>query len=215
VRKNEGKTCAFCHGGRVYPEFTGQYGVVKDIHHERGMTCLDCHCQTQLHGDGQAYRSRREVRAKPSCAQCHPPDKIENPKAAKAHRLHSDSLTCQACHAVSTYKNCRNCHLGKGSQTKAGFFLGRSPRNPGIVTTLRLVPTVRTTFEKAGIRMSRYDRLPNYWDSTPHVIRKQTERTSNCQMCHLVKMGFLTSSKLIQGGANANEKLVYTPKPIP
>jgi len=26
VRKDEGKTCAYCHGGRVYPEYTGEYG---------------------------------------------------------------------------------------------------------------------------------------------------------------------------------------------
>ena len=62
--------------------------------------------------------------------------------------------------------------------------------------------------------MENYDALPNYWDAAPHVIRKGTERTNNCQMCHLVKMGFLTRDKLIENGSKANEQLLYLPKPI-
>jgi len=214
VRKDEARTCGFCHGGRVYPEFTGQYGVVKDAHFEKGMMCLDCHSRKEMHGDGNRTASRKEVAERPRCETCHPAGQEKTEKAKKAHETHRKTLSCTACHALSTYKNCSNCHLGKGGQSKIGFYLGRSPRDPGIVTTLRLVPTVRNTFASAGIAMERYDALPNYWDTVPHVIRKVTERTTNCTMCHLVKMGFLTPSKLIEGGSEANEDLVYTPKPI-
>lgn len=170
--------------------------------------------KAQLHGDGTLRRSRREAAAKPSCEGCHLMADIANEKAEEAHSVHEGKLSCAACHSLSTYKNCYNCHLGKGAESKSGFFLGRSPADKTIVTTLRAVPTVRDTFKEAGIAMQNYDALPNYWDGAPHVIRKSTERTANCQMCHLIKMGFLTSDKLIENGSKANEQLVYTPKPV-
>jgi hypothetical protein len=214
VRKNEARTCGFCHGGRVYPEFTGQYGVVKDAHFEKGMMCMDCHSMEEMHGDGKQAASRREVAARPRCETCHPAGEEKAEKAREAHEKHQGKLSCTACHALSSYKNCSNCHLGKGGQSRIGFFLGRSPSNKNIVTTLRLVPTVRDTFANAGIAMENYDALPNYWDTVPHVMRRVTERTTNCAMCHLAKMGFLTRSNLIEGGARANEDLLVTPKPI-
>lgn len=214
VKRDEKNTCAFCHGGRVYPEFTGQYGVVKDVHQTRGMMCVDCHKKEEMHGDGTSYRSRKEVAAKPACSTCHPEGSEKSEKAREAHAKHKGRLSCTACHALSTYKHCYNCHLGKGAESKAGFILGLSPRDHKTITTLRAVPTVRDTFNTAGIKMEKYDALPNYWDTVPHVIRKTTERTANCQMCHLVKMGFLTRAKLIENGSKANEQLLYTPRPI-
>lgn len=214
VKKDEKNTCAFCHGGRVYPEFTGQYGVVKDVHHTKSMMCMDCHKMQEMHGDGNRYRSRREVADKPTCVSCHPQGNEKSEKAADAHDKHKGILTCQACHAVSTYKNCYNCHLGKGARSASGFFLGLSPKDKRTVTVLRAIPTVRDTFKSVGIEMRNYDALPNYWDAMPHVIRKSTERTTNCHMCHLVKMGFLTREKLIKNGSRANDQLLYVPRPV-
>jgi len=214
VRKDESKTCAFCHGGRVHPEFTGSYGVIPDVHHKKGMTCMDCHKMEEMHGDGNAYATWKERKIRPSCASCHPPGEEKSDKAREAHAKHQGILTCSACHALSTYRNCRNCHLGKGSESEAGFILGRSPRNKDLVTTLRLIPAVRDTFAAVGIRMENYDALPNYWDTVPHCTCKLTERTGNCQMCHLVKMGFLKKSDLPEGGSKANEGLIYAPRPI-
>jgi hypothetical protein len=37
VKKGEGKTCAFCHGGRVYPEYVGEYGGAPDVHYQNSM----------------------------------------------------------------------------------------------------------------------------------------------------------------------------------
>ena len=215
VKGDTEKTCGFCHAGRVYPEYTGQYGVVKDVHMEKGMMCLDCHKKESLHGDGTAYASRRQVKAKPACADCHPFDETQSQKARQAHEPHEGILTCTACHAISTYKQCTGCHLGAGGKSKSGFILGPDPENPSVITTLRTVPTVPDTFKKAGLSMTHYDQVPNFHAATPHVIRKQTERTNNCAMCHLVKVGFLTKSKLIPGGAKANETLIYRPKPVP
>lgn len=208
------KTCGFCHGGRVYTEFTGRYGVIKDVHYEKGMLCLDCHSQKEFHGDGSAPASRHETRFGPKCTDCHSPGAAKTDKARHAHGVHRAKVSCTACHALSTYKNCYNCHLGKGGESKSGFILGRDPRNPEMITTLRVAPAVKDTFAAAGIHMARYDQVPNYYSTLPHVIRKNTERTNNCSMCHLIKMGFLNADNLIQGGSEANRALVYTPKPI-
>jgi len=72
VKRDEGKTCALCHGGRVYPEFTGEYGGTPDVHYQKGMVCMDCHNKTEFHGDGKAYTSRQERKDRPACLNCHP-----------------------------------------------------------------------------------------------------------------------------------------------
>jgi hypothetical protein len=212
VKRDEGKTCAFCHGGRVYPEFTGEYGGSPDVHYQKGMICLDCHKKTETHGDGTAYASRREVKGRPACLNCHPAGQEKNEKARSAHLQHKDKLSCAACHAGAPYRNCAACHAGTGAASNPGFILGLSPRDRKTVTTLRLIPTVRDTFQGAGIKMEGYDRLPNYWDTAPHNIRKRTERTRSCEVCHEEKKDFLTPETLIKNGSRENERLIHVPK---
>ncbi len=214
VKRDEGKTCALCHGGRVYPEFTGEYGGTPDVHYQKGMVCMDCHKKAQFHGDGNRYLSKREVKEKPACVKCHKPGEEKTEKAKTAHEKHSEKLSCVSCHASGQYRNCYGCHLGKGATAKPGFILGLNPKDKKTVTTLRVIPTVRDTFQPAGIKMENYDALPNYWDATPHNIKKRTERTRSCDVCHVDKAGFLTKETLIKNGSKANEGLIYDPKPI-
>ena len=214
VKRDEGKTCALCHGGRVYPEFTGDYGGSPDVHYQKGMLCVDCHKLTGLHGNGTAYRSRQESGEKPSCVACHKGGAEKSEKARSSHATHRDKVACQACHASAPYRNCYDCHLGKGAQSKPGFFLGLNPRDKTKVTTLRLIPVVRDTFKDTGIGMARFDMLPNYWNASPHNILKRTEQTRSCNVCHEEKKGFLTRESLIKGGSRANEGLIYAPKPL-
>jgi hypothetical protein len=214
VKRDEGRTCALCHGGRVYPEFTGEYGGTPDVHYQKGMVCMDCHKKTEFHGDGNTYQSRHERKDRPACIQCHPAGKEKSEKAKSAHEAHQEKLSCVSCHASGQYRNCYDCHLGKGATAKPGFILGRNPRNKKTVTTLRVIPTVRDTFQAAGIKMERFDALPNYWDTAPHNIKKRTERTRSCDVCHVDKQGFLTKEMLLKDGSKANEELIYEPKPI-
>ena len=214
VKRDEGKTCAFCHGGRVYPEFTGEYGGSADVHYQKGMICMDCHKKTEFHGDGKTYRTRLERTDRPSCVQCHKAGEEKTEKAKSAHANHGGKVSCAACHASAAYRNCYDCHLGKGATSKPGFILGLNPRDKKTVTTLRVIPTVRDTFEPAGIKMDNFDSLPNYWDTVPHNIRKRTERTRSCEVCHEEKKDFLSKDTLIKGGSKANGELIYTPKPI-
>jgi len=215
VKKDEGKTCAFCHGGRVYPEFTGEYGGTADVHYQKGMMCMDCHKKREFHGDGKAYQAKEEVKDRPSCRDCHRLGGEAKLTAQVAHLKHQDKVTCFGCHSSAEYRNCYDCHVGGGSEAKPGFMLGMSPKNKKQITTLRLIPTVRDSFQNAGIRMEQFDRLPNYWDTPAHNIRKRTERTRYCDACHEERKGFLTKEKLIKDGSKANLELLHTPKPIP
>jgi hypothetical protein len=209
VKKNEGKTCAFCHGGRVYPEFTGEYGGSPDVHYQKGMMCMDCHKKSEIHGDGTMAVNKQSVKDRPRCLTCH---KLAD--SQMAHNIHQNKVSCQGCHANGDYRQCINCHLGPGSTSKPGFILGRNPRDNKTLTTLRLVPAVRDTFKSVGIAMSNFDAAPNYWDSPVHSIKKRTPRTRSCDSCHVKREGFLTEKALIKDGSKANRNLIYNLKPM-
>ncbi|HUX39465.1 MAG TPA: cytochrome c3 family protein [Rectinemataceae bacterium] len=210
IRKDEGKTCALCHGGRVYPEFTGDYGGNADIHYQNGMGCVDCHRPLELHGRGVAYPDRRSVAEKPSCSACHAPGSETTDKGSQAHAIHGDKVSCSACHSSSEYRGCSSCHLGEGASASPQFVLGNNPRKPGQLSTLRLVPAVRDTFAKAGIASSSFDALPNFWDTVPHNTKKRTDRTRDCSTCHDRREHFLDAGSLPAGGSAANDKLIFT-----
>ncbi len=208
VKVDESKTCALCHGGRVYPEFTGEYGGTPDVHYRKGMTCVDCHSGEQFHGDGVAYAGRRDVADKPACADCHDIATMGNASTQQAHATHEDSVSCSACHTASVYRQCSSCHLGGGATASPAIVLGENPRVPGQLTTLRLIPTVRDTFAKAGIAQASYDALPNYWDAVPHNMAKRTDRTRDCDSCHEDHTYWLEAGAIPKGLSLKNLELV-------
>lgn len=212
IKKDEGKTCAFCHGGRVYPEYTGDYGGSTDVHYQKGMMCVDCHKKVEMHGDGMKYTGKQEVKDRPKCTSCHKTIKSNKLRVRVAHDAHKGKVSCYGCHAAGQYRNCYACH--KESTSKPGFILGKNPRNPGEITTLRIVPTVRDTFAYAGIKQEHFDRLPNYWNTPAHTIKKRTDRTRSCDICHTEKKDFLTRETLLEDGSRANQGLIHVPKPI-
>ena len=58
-----------------------------DIHFTRGMVCIDCHTEREVHGDGQVYRKRHyEVELR--CETCHgTPDKLATGVTAQGRKL--------------------------------------------------------------------------------------------------------------------------------
>ncbi|MDP3178267.1 MAG: hypothetical protein Q8M76_10215 [Spirochaetaceae bacterium] len=209
VKKDEAKTCALCHGGRVYPEFTGEYGGTADVHYQKGMSCVDCHSGDEFHAAAGEQGDRRAVADKPTCLACHPSGSEETDKAKEAHADHGELVSCSACHSSSAYRGCASCHLGEGATSSPQFVLGDNPRMPGQLTTLRLVPTVRDTFKKVGIAQAGFDEVNTLWDTVPHNTRKRTERTRDCATCHSEKLHVLTEEELPKDGPAANEKLVF------
>jgi len=189
-------------------------GGSADIHYQKGMTCLECHGKMEFHGTGSAYTSKKEVKEKPACTGCHKTGTEKTEKAKSSHVRHRDKVSCYACHSGGMYTNCYDCHLGKGATPRPGFFLGLDHKDKKTVTTLRITPAVRDTFKSAGIIMEKYDSLPNYRATAAHNIKKRTDRTRSCEVCHVEKKNFLTKEMLIRNGSRANELLLYSPKPI-
>jgi len=58
-----------------------------DVHFTRGLACIDCHTEREVHGDGQVYRKRHyEVELR--CETCHgTPDKLATGVTAQGRKL--------------------------------------------------------------------------------------------------------------------------------
>jgi hypothetical protein len=85
--------------------------LTTDVHRSpapagKAMQCVNCHSQTEIHGDGNEYHSLIES---PSvkCVDCH---KIENLSDNPAHTQHGENVSCAACH-VQTVTSCYGCHF--------------------------------------------------------------------------------------------------------
>ena len=125
VKKDEGKTCAFCHGGRVYPEYTGEYGGAPDVHYQKGMLCMDCHKKAEFHGDGTAYIIKNEVKQRPACKNCHKPGNEAKMTAQIAHREHEGKGDVLWLPSGAAYRQCQQCHLGGRRHVQSRDVLGR------------------------------------------------------------------------------------------
>ena len=215
VKKDEGKTCAVCHGGRVYPEYTGKISGKPDVHFQKGMACIDCHKKEHLHGNmGGAPSNKRMEGNKPQCRDCHEPGKEAKTTAKLAHARHEGTVSCYGCHSQGEYNNCYNCHIGTGATTRSGFILGAHPEDKKVLTTVRAIPVARDTFRSSGLKMEHFDQVPDYRATPVHNIQKITERTRSCDTCHVKRKGFLSKGSLIKNGSKANEGLIFRMRPL-
>lgn len=70
--------------------------VPSDIHHQRGLECVDCHSSTEVMGDGKAH-ARKSTQVRLQCLDCHPPAGASLPLLPAA-RLDPESRRIQALH---------------------------------------------------------------------------------------------------------------------
>jgi hypothetical protein len=54
--------------GKLHGKFYNH--LTPDVHHQRGMSCIDCHTSSDLHGDGNIY-SKKEQAVEIRCSTCH------------------------------------------------------------------------------------------------------------------------------------------------
>jgi hypothetical protein len=202
VKKDEKKTCGACHGGRVYPEYTGECSGTPDVHFQKGMACTACHTKRRLHGTSGAGD-------RPQCRTCHKAGKEASPTGRLAHEKHDGKVSCYGCHAQGKYRNCYDCHKGRAASSETAFILGADPRDKRSLTTLRSVPLARSSFVDEGIRMEGFDDVPDYRAAPLHTIRKSTERTRSCDVCHVARKDFLSTKALPKNGSKANEGLIF------
>jgi hypothetical protein len=71
------QACRSCHvrGTRIMQNYKGKFersgfNVQPDVHSKNGMTCVDCHTERDLHGDGAIY-SRQVEAIEIRCETCH------------------------------------------------------------------------------------------------------------------------------------------------
>lgn len=214
VKKDESKTCAVCHGGRIYPEYIGKLSGTPDIHFQKGMGCTDCHKKGQMHGSGNSYTNKDEAKDRPRCKDCHKTGGEAKVISRLAHSKHEGKVSCYGCHVHAAYSNCYDCHDGNASSSKPSFILGVNPIDRKSLTTLRALPIERNTFAKYGIKMEKFDEIPDYRAAPVHNIRKSTDRTRSCDICHINKKDFLTRGSLLKNGSRANEKLIFNMAPL-
>jgi hypothetical protein len=142
------------------------------------MVCYDCHTADELHGGGDASH-RYEVRDMPRCENCHE----SNPETNEYHSMHWGTLSCQACHSQE-YKNCNACHVRDSAITGTSYLRFKIGKNslPELrsykYVTLRHIPIAIDTYEAWGeSQLSNFTSLPTWKYSSPHNIRRRTDRT--------------------------------------
>jgi hypothetical protein len=173
--------CVACHasrGGHAY--FGLGRGARPDVHlTQAGFTCLDCHDQRQMHGDGKIYESRYKSASAITCTDCH--DYVEG--ANEYHEEHLGDFDCQVCHSQD-YNNCGSCHVGgKGARIPSylGYKIGMNPipeDKPYRMALLRRTLAAPDNWSEYGVQeASAFDARPTFNYTTPHNILRWTSRT--------------------------------------
>jgi hypothetical protein len=113
--------CLSCHKREQAIFNMGQASQTLDVHIAKGMTCMDCHNASEVHGTGIAFHSMHDSGAvTTACENCH----TFGEDASRAHTIHKGKLDCAACH-VSNSIFCLNCHMDNviKDQSRAGNFI--------------------------------------------------------------------------------------------
>jgi hypothetical protein len=188
--------CVACHssrGGHAY--FGLGIGAQPDLHlTQAGFTCLDCHTQQQIHGDGNIYAHRYEAAVSPQCQDCHAGIKDAN----DYHEAHIEDFACHLCHSQD-YNNCGSCHVGGAGARIAShltYKIGLNPipdDKPYKFALLRRTLAAPDSWEKFGIaQMPAFDAKTTFNYTTPHNLLRWTTRTKVAQgrscfdSCHVV-----------------------------
>lgn len=222
-------TCAACHGGRVYGEFTGlKNKYAADVHYEsEKMTCIGCHTAKEMHADASRVNNRFNIPERPNCRNCHEEVVSAEPKT-KSHNIHRNRVACQVCHAQAN-KNCFSCHVGtdknglpyfKCKETKILFIIGLNPNKsedkPYDYVVLRHPPADPGLFEfyiKNGL--PDFDTLPTWKLATPHNIRRVTPQNRKCNNCHGNPSLFLNKDYMAEWELKANAGIIVPEARIP
>jgi hypothetical protein len=192
-------TCVACHssrGGHAY--FGLGVGAQPDVHlMQAGFTCLECHPQKQIHGDGRIHENRYRTSMGPQCRDCHDNTAGSN----DYHKAHGQTFDCHVCHSQD-YNNCGSCHVGGAGAripSHLNFKIGLNPipeDKPYRLALLRRTPAAPDNWAEYGTpQMPDFNAKPTFNYTTPHNILRWTTRTRveegrTCSdSCHVVQDG--------------------------
>lgn len=189
--------CVSCHVSRGGHAYFGQAtGTVPDVHLTNAQfTCVRCHTQNEIHGDGNVYDQRYKMALMPKCQNCHPNGGAQN----EYHRKHMDTFSCNTCHSQD-YNNCGSCHIGgEGARIPSyqGFKIGMNPipetKNYKFAVLRRSLMAPDSWDHYGVATLPAFDSKPTYKYATPHNIIRWTSRTQvgagkPCyDACHIIK----------------------------
>jgi len=184
AKAKEMDTCLKCHGKEGMLFMMGRQMGNLDVHVAKGMICVDCHKDEDVHGDGNIYKSMREPGAvEASCESCHKEINTE----IRAHTVHGEKLACNACH-LSQMVSCMNCHFDTFLRTwkrEGNFFL-----NLGY--SLLMNHNGKVT---AGTAMSFVTNNQKFIVFSPQFTHSVQKKGKACGDCHANE-----AMKLIQQG---------------
>lgn len=222
-------TCAGCHGGRVFGEFTGlNKNIAADTHFaDADMTCMDCHTEAQMHASAEGVTTRLRSARRPRCETCHPEVSAKD-SDRPAHLIHRRKVACQVCHAQAV-KQCYGCHVGtdakgiayfKCQKTELGFKIGRNPAptadRPSIYSVKRHPPVVPETFDfYSPAALKQFAQSPTWKECAPHTIQRLTTQNRACNNCHGNRELFLDVSDLADWEVVANAAVVVADDQLP
>lgn len=187
AKPHQKNQCMACHGARIGADFMGndEEGRLPDAHFAKGKSCTSCHGANQLHASVPEDRDRYHNDSGASCESCH-----DIPNVNNHHIVHWDDLSCHVCHS-QPYSNCGSCHVEEAWKTDPDY----QENNPSIdfriglnpipdrrfkYVTLRHAPVAPDTYDNWGEKgmATKYNDYPSWKYTTPHSIRRWTERTS-------------------------------------
>jgi len=222
-------TCASCHGGRIFGEFTGlNKKIPADTHFaDEDMTCMDCHKADQMHAAADGVATRRQSPTRPRCEACHP-EAVAEDSPRPAHQIHRRKVACQVCHAQPA-KQCYGCHVGtdkknipyfKCQKTTLDFKIGLnpdpSPDRPCRYSVKRHPPIVPETFDYYSPgALKHFDQEPTWKSGAPHTIRRRTPQNAACNNCHGNRELFLDVKDLADWERKANAAVVVSDENLP
>ncbi|MEW6381063.1 MAG: hypothetical protein AB1611_15845 [bacterium] len=180
ARKNA--TCFGCHLKEKLVIELSQNDENKDVHTAARMSCITCHKDPDIHGDGVARQSFQDTGViTTSCESCHVGEKTKGPRfdpEIRAHKRHKKSteLHCNACH-VKAVLTCYNCHFSEFMKTRSqnGNFIPTS--NPLMLINHQGKVTAATAMVLVHDKKT-------YVSYTPYFTHNIMKKGRDCQECH-------------------------------
>lgn len=222
--------CIACHktrGGHAYLGVAP--GTQPDVHlTKKNFTCMNCHTEGEIHGDGNKYDHRYLVSNMPKCENCHK----NIAKSNTYHAMHIEDLNCQTCHSQN-YNNCGSCHIGGVGARISSYMSYKIALNPiPNVKKFKFAIVRRTlsapdSWSNYGIpEYAKFDALPTYNYTSPHNTLRWTTRTQvpdgkSCYYnCHIIKEAdtlrnkhlYLFESDLLPWEISASKNIVVDGK---
>lgn len=146
-----------------------------DVHAAAGFTCITCHTEREMHGDGTSYVSQLQQGAMDAkCQNCHTGLAMKN----EVHDLHTNSLDCSTCHTQSVVA-CNDCHFD--SQVAGG---GRRYYTPAVSNFTFLVRREGSGKIHTATMQSLIFQGKTFVVIAPYSAHSVTKTARPCEDCH-------------------------------